>query len=809
MKWLPENIYTWRIFYKTFDPGQESLREAICTLGNGYLGTRGAAPECDAMSVHYPGTYLAGLYNRLKTRIVGRTVVNEDFVNCPNWAFLTFRIGEEEWFSPAASKIVSYYQELDMKAGILNRKVLTQNWRGQKTVIDDYKIASMDNPHILAMKYKIIPQDYDDQITIRAVLDGRVRNTGVRRYLQLNSQHWKNPKLKDYKKERLTSLSMTTSQSKVQINEVSRVRLFSNGKEIRPMRKVFTVGGNVIGEEFKISGHKKKPIIIEKVVAIYTSKDKKVKSPLKKAISTAKSAPRFDGLAKKHKNAWRKLWKKVDIKIEGNTFSQKMLRLHMFHLLQVGSPHTANLDVGLPARGLHGEAYRGHIFWDGIYTMPFYDFHFPSISKGVLKYRCRRLPAARKLAKEANYKGAMFPWQSGSTGREETQVLHLNPLSGQWGPDYSNRQRHISFAIAYNVWNYFKRTGDLDFLRSCGAELFLSIAHFCSSLAKYSPKDGRFHIEGVMGPDEFHEKYPHTKKAGLKDNAYSNFMVVWILDRAVNICSILPPKECQTLFRKIGVTSADIKRWNKVAKKMNIVINNKGIISQFDGYFKLKELNWGYYREKYKNVQRLDRILKAEGKDPDEYKVSKQADVLMIFYLFSLKQIKTVFNQLGYKFNKRILQNNYEYYIKRTSHGSTLSKVAHCFVAQKLGKWQKAWELFQDVLESDFYDTQGGTTPEGIHMGVMGGSIEIVLGSFAGIRIGRGMVHIDPNLPDGWKVLDLKFCFKGNWIDLRATRKKATVTLLRKGAKEPHLRVKLYDKLYDLKLRKPIKASVR
>ena len=808
MKWLPENIYTWRIFYRAFDPGQESLREAICTLGNGYIGTRGCAPECDAIGVHYPGTYMAGLYNRLKTRIAGKTVVNEDFVNCPNWAFLTFKIGEEEWFSPTASKIISYYQELDMKNAILNRRLLTQNWKGQKTVVNNYKIVSMDNSHILAMKYTIIPQDYDDEISIRAVLDGRVRNTGVARYLQLNSQHWREGKVKNYAKQKLTSLSMTTSQSKVTIHQASRVRLYSNGREIHPRRKVLTIDNNVIGEEFKITGHNKKPITIEKIVAVYTSKDK-VKSPLKKALDTVSKASCFDSLARNNKKAWTKLWKRVDIKIKGNTFSQKMLRLHMFHLLQTGSPHTENLDVGLPARGLHGEAYRGHIFWDGIYTMPFYDFHLPEISKSVLKYRCRRLPAARRLAKESDYKGAMFPWQSGSSGREETQTIHLNPLSGQWGPDYSHRQRHISFAIAYNVWNYFKRTGDLDFLKTCGAELFLSIAHFCGSLAKYSAKDERFHIDGVMGPDEFHEKYPWSNKPGLKDNAYSNFMVVWILDRAKNIFSILPRSQRKALIKKLGITSKDIKRWDDIRRKMNIVINNEGIISQFEGYFKLKELNWQHYREKYKNIQRLDRILKAEGKDPDEYKISKQADALMIFYLFSLRQIKTVFNQLGYKFNKKMLKDNYEYYIKRTSHGSTLSKVAHCFVAHKLGKRQGAWDLFQDVLESDFYDTQGGTTPEGIHMGVMGGSVEIVLGSFAGLRIGRGVIHIEPDLPDGWKELNLKFCFKGNWADLTVTRRNLVVTLFRKAKKGPYLKINIYDKFYNLKLNKPLKVPVQ
>ena len=215
----------------------------------------------------------------------------------------------------------------------------------------------------------------------------------------------------------------------------------------------------------------------------------------------------------------------MDIRISGDREAQRLVRLHMYHMMVAASPHHAGLDSGIPPRGLHGEAYRGHIFWDELYILPLYNLHFPEVVKSVLMYRYRRLDAARAYATEYGFEGAMFPWQSGSDGREETQIIHLNPLSGEWGDDYSSLQRHISLAIAYNVWNYYHATGDLDFMRQYGAEMLLDICKFWASKSKFDETDGRYHIDRVMGPDEFHEKLPGSEKGGLTDNAYSNIMV--------------------------------------------------------------------------------------------------------------------------------------------------------------------------------------------------------------------------------------------------------------------------------------------
>jgi len=763
----------WRVTYDRFSPAQENLRETLCTLGNGYFGTRGAAPEVGASRIHYPGTYIAGVYNTLATRMAGRVILNEDLVNCPNWLPLTFKIGDGEWVHPSTAELLSYYQGLHMRRGILSTVMRIKDKEGHVTTIKAKRFVHIQEPHNAALRYLIIPENYAGKVVIRSGLDGSVTNNGVARYRQLSSKHLKACSRGAFEKNGIY-LSVKTSQSKIRIAQASRLRIFIDGKETKLTGRVIKEP-EAIYHEFELNVSKKKRYVVEKTVAMYTSNYMGVQNPRARAIKAVARGRRFAALLKTHTRAWHALWKRIDIRVDTDLFAQKALRLHAFHLKQTASVHNAKIDAGLPARGLHGEAYRGHIFWDSLFTMPFFDFHSPKTSRALILYRYRRLRAARRYARENGYQGAMFPWQSGSTGKEETQVIHLNPMSGKWGPDYSRNQRHVSIAIAYNVWQYWQRTGNRDFMVRYGAELLLSIAQFLASLTKFSRKDGKYHTYGLMGPDEFHEKLPGASKPGLKDNAYTNFLITWVLMKAMDIIEVLPAKPKAKLFKKLKLTYKDIQRWEDITRQMNIIFDENGIISQFDGYFGLKELDWSAYKKKYGDIHRMDRILKAEGKSPDEYKLAKQADVLQIFYLLSLDEAESLFKRLGYAFNKKILAKNYNYYIKRTSHGSTLSTVVHCHVAHMIGKYKESWMWFRELLRSDIYDTQGGTTAEGIHAGVMGASIDIVFRRFAGIDLEEDLVKITPNLPKAWKNVSLKFCYKNNWIDMRVTKRHAHI----------------------------------
>jgi len=788
--------FSWKLVYTTFHPAKEALREALCTLGNGYFGTRGAACESVASRVHYPATYIAGVYNQLSTHISGRTVINEDLVNCPNWLFLSFKVDKGGWIHPYESKILSYYQELDIYNGSLSRKVRFEDKNGYSFTIEAKRIVSMKNPHLAALRYTIIPENYSGLITIRSGLDGNVENIGVKRYKELNSKHLASFSLGKVDKNTI-QLTVKTNHSEIKISQAAKTRIFSGKQEISPKSQIAFKGKKAIYQDFTIQAKKTEGYKIEKIVSIYTSADKGIKDPLASAIKTLKEVDRFDALFREHRQTWHQLWKRFDIRIKGDVAFHKIIRIHIFHLLQTASPHNVDIDAGLPARGLHGEAYRGHIFWDELYVMPFYNLHFPEISKALLLYRYRRLEQARINAQKNHFKGAMYPWQSGSEGDEQTQTFHLNPMSGRWGSDYSHNQRHISFAVAYNVWRYWKSSGDLDFLIRYGAEMMLSISQFSVSLLKFDEKDKRYHTEGLMGPDEFHEKLPDAKQGGFCDNAYTNLLITATLLNTMEILEVLPVDEKNRLLKKINLSEKDLNHWSDITKRVNIILNKDGIISQFDGYFQLKELNWDAYRKEYGNIQRLDRILKAEGKDPNAYKVAKQADVLMIFYLFSLPKIKEIFNRLGYRFDRETLNKNYEYYIKRTSHGSTLSKVVHCYIAHLLGRQAEAWELFIEVLKSDIYDLQGGTTPEGIHAGVMGGSIQIALKSFVGLEFLEDRIMINPYLPKAWHKVNFRFLYLKHWMSVSVNRRKISIFIRGSKTKRFPIPIDIYGKQYN------------
>ncbi len=788
----------WKLVYNGFEPKEESLREALCTLANGYFGTRGTVVEATESDIHYPGTYIAGLYNRLATNIAGRLVVNEDLVNCPNWLFLTFRIEGEDWLLPSQAKLLDYRQELDMRQGVLIRRFRFEDSKGRITSVEVWMVVSMAEPHIGAIRYTVRPENYGAKLNFTTMLDGAVRNWGVKRYRQLKCQHWL-PFLVGVFDRNGVMLSMRTTESKIQVVETARINVYTDSHEVKPELKTWMEDRKRIGLEFSIYAHPGESYTVEKIVSIYTSKDPGVSRPIEEAIEKVKGVGSFEDILNAHSAIWRSIWDKVNFEIIGDEFSQLAIRLHIFHVLQTVSPNIVDLDVGMPARGLHGEAYRGHVFWDTLYVIPFLNHYFPEISKALIMYRYRRLDTAREYAENSGYRGAMFPWQSGSSGKEETQVLHLNPLSGEWGPDYSRLQRHVSFAIAYNVWHYWKITDDWEFMSRYGAELLLSIAQFGSSLAKFDPKDGRYHTEGIMGPDEFHEMYPNSPTPGLRDNAYTNLMIVWTLLRALELLELMPKTAKKKLLRKLRITNRELERWRDITDKMALVIKN-GLLEQFDGYFDLEELDWEYYRRKYGNIQRMDRILKAEGKSPDSYQVTKQADALMIFYLLPLEEVKGLFDRLGYDVGdiKEFLKENYDYYIKRTSHGSTLSKVVHCYLAYLLGKQDEAWEFYQDVLKSDIYDIQGGTTPEGIHMGVMGGSIDVLLRGFIGYEFSREHVKLNPMLPDMWQTIRFKLPYKGNYIPTEITREIIKIDL-RGFSPEFELPLETQGTLYKLR----------
>ena len=782
----------WVIAYEGFDPRAERLRETMCTLGNGAFATRGAAPESAADDTHYPGTYVSGCYDRLRSTVGGRRIENEDLVNAPNWLPLEFRLGDAPWFDAGSTELESYEQHLDLGRGVLMRRLRLRDQGGHRTSITQRRIVSMSDPHMAALETTFVAENWSGPCRVRSALDGRVTNAGVARYRSFRGDHLV-PRT-TWARAGTVGVTVETRDSHIRIAEAARTTVHRGGAPVPvPMRRIRESG--YAGVEFDVDLPVGQPITVEKIVALATSNDDAIYEPTN-AVRDAIAVPRtFGELLVAHAQSWAQLWRWFDFDIEGSERMQAILRLHIFHLLQTVSPNTIDRDVGVPARGLHGEAYRGHIFWDELFIFPLLTFRIPTLTRTLIDYRFRRLPRAKRLALAEGSEGASFPWQSGSDGREESQTYHLNPRSGRWNQDNSHLQRHINVAIAYNVWQYDQITGDERFMRFRGGPMLVEIARFLSSLATYDRVRDRYEICHVMGPDEFHDAYPGATEAGLHNNAYLNVMSVWVLLRAREFLDRLPEHERQELWETLGLMRQELDRWEDVSRKMFVPFHD-GVISQFEGYERLEELDWEDYRARYGDIQRLDRILEAEGDSPNGYKVSKQADVLMLFYLLSADELREILERLGYRLSPDTITRTIDYYLARTSHGSTLSRTVHAWVLARNDR-EGSWELFREALEADMGDTQGGTTPEGIHLGAMASTVDLLQRCYTGLEVREGLLRFSPRLPTELRRLRFELHYRGSRvaIDLTADRLRAAAA---PGA-HPAIRVAVGDDIKELR----------
>ncbi|MEU3459333.1 glycosyl hydrolase family 65 protein [Streptomyces sp. NPDC006733] len=760
---------SWTWSYEGYDPATERLREALCTVGNGYFATRGAAAETAAGPHHYPGTYAAGVYNRLVSTVAGRQVENEDMVNLPDWLPLRYRIrpaGAEAgaWLSPDHSDLVSHRQSLDLRRGVLTRETVYADPSGRRLRVEQQRLAHMGDPHLAALRTRFTAEGWQGELEVESALDGEVRNTGVSRYRDLADRHLTRWRTGTGGPDTVW-LRCRTTASDIRVALAARTRV----APVADTASVPHCSEHRAASLLTIPLAAGETVVVDKTVALHTSRDRAISDPLRAAIDRVRRAPAFPDLLDSHRTAWRHLWNRASVDVPGR--AGPILRLHLFHLLQTLSPHTAELDVGVPARGLHGEAYRGHVFWDELFVLPYLNLHLPEVSRALLTYRWRRLPQACRSAANAGRRGAMYPWQSGSDGREETQTLHLNPRSGRWLPDHSHLQHHVGSAIAYNVWQYCQASGDTEFLHTKGAEMLLQIARFWADAARWDAGTGRYHLRGVVGPDEYHDAYPDADRPGLDDNAYTNVSAAWVLARAAEVYRALPVVRRTEFAEARNLDEVEVERWSEIAGKLYVPFHD-GVISQFEGYGELKELDWAGYRARYGDIRRLDRILEAEGDTVNRYRASKQADVLMLGYLFSPAELQGLFQRLGYDLDEAAWRATVDYYLARTSHGSTLSGLVHGWVLARVRR-AEAWTYCHEALIGDVADVQGGTTAEGIHLGAMAGTLDLVQRGLTGLETRDDALWLDPAPLPQLSKFGVTLRYRGHWglgVRVRAQR---------------------------------------
>lgn len=784
----------WTFSYEGLDPGDEGHREALCTLGNGVFATRGAAPEARADEVHYPGTYAAGIYNRLVSRIGDREFEHESLVNIPNWLPLSFRPAGGDWLDLTVMEVEGYRQILDLRRGLLTRSFEVTDRAGRTTSVTERRLVSLRDSSVAALEWLLVPLNWSGRLEIRSGLDASVENDNVAAERELAKRHLCDVVVGERDDETLW-LTAETSQSRRRIAQMARTLVSQAGRRIGPTRHVVS-GSDRVDLNLEVDASEGEDLRIEKVVALHTSLDLAITDVLSAVTAAIDDVSDFDCLVDDQALWWRHLWDRGRFEIVNDEHEvARILHLHAFHVLQTLSPNIVDRDVGVPARGLHGEGYRGHIFWDELFVTPYLNLRFPELTKELLHYRYRRLPAARRLASAAGRDGAQYPWQSGSDGREETPTQFFNPSSGRWMADNSQRQHHVSLAIGYQLWQYYQVTSDLEFLSIHGGEMLIEIARFWASLAEPDPESGRWSIRGVMGPDEFHDGYPDRPGTGIDDNAYTNVMVSWLLRRAVEVYQLLEAHGLADLWERLHLEPGEPSRWEDISRRLHVPFHADGIISQFAGYEDLLEFDWDGYTSRYENIGRLDLILEAEGDSPNRYKASKQADVLMLPYLFSAEELVDLFAHLGYEFDPAMIPRTIDYYTARMSHGSTLCRVAEAWVLARADR-PASWEMFRGALSSDVADTQGGTTPEGIHLGAMAGTLDLVQRCYTGIEVRNDVLWFNPRLPENVTRLSFPIRYRGHSIDV--TVRQELIRLYARASLAAPARVALLEQHFDL-----------
>lgn len=760
----------WHLDYYGQYQGKRNFgQEAMLTIGNGFMGLRGAYVEAHADADNYPGLYVAGMYNQNTTPINGKAVVNEDLVNLPNAQYLSFGIDHGQPFTIDKADIKDIYRSLDLHTGQVTTTMLVALGTGHQLLIETTKVAGMTQWHHLAIRYRLTPLNFAGSLQIYSGIDATVQNHNVPRYDQFDAQH-------------ITVSGMSSDRAQAAVfgklrHNDCRFAIGTRLDGVDPnLVKTATHNQRLI-QSVDCIAKLQQPITLDKRIVVYTSRETAAPNP---AVWQGLEQGDFEAVAQDAKHFYSQVWQDADIQVGDDLISQKLLRVNIFQMYVAGAALAdGTLDASVGARGLHGEAYRGHVFWDEMFMMPFYAQHAPKLAKAMLMYRDKRLPQAQAAAKQLGLAGAMYPWQSGASGDEQAQALHLNPLTNHFDPDESRRQRHVSLAIAYDIWLYDHFNADQQFMQDAGMPMLVAIARFWLSLATKDDASGRYHIAGVMGPDEFHENYPNAKTKGLTDNAYTNLMVAWLF-------------KLLTKLKPEALSQQELTQLDAVRRHLSLDIDDAGIIGQFAGYFKLPTLDFEQYRKQYGDIARMDRILKAEGKTPDAYQVAKQADTLMAFYLLDEPTVTTLISEMGYHLPADYFSQNLAYYLDRTTHGSTLSRIVYAVLDARANHRDQSWQLYHQALLSDYYDIQGGTTAEGLHLGVMGATLDVAARVYAGVDALGDTLVVKPQMPAHWHTMHLRQHYRGITYDFTIDKHVLVVqadhdTTIQIGAKKQQL----------------------
>ncbi|SFC66482.1 hypothetical glycosyl hydrolase [Bacillus sp. OV322] len=697
---------------------------SLMTVGNGYFGLRAAMEE------NYPGQvrgmYVAGIYNK------GSENEPSDLVNLPDIAGMSLEL-DGEIFSLSSGEILTYTRELDLSTGELRREILWKSRSGFRFHFLFHRFAAKNDLHLYASKLTVTSLDCPATLKVVTGIDAQQTNFG--------RQHLTEESLRVLGEDLLQGIYKTTQSGHV---VAIAARCSVNGEADIS----FAAKNRQLITAIKIHLQVNTPAVVEKTGVVFTSLDKGPGGlDPKRASETAMreySSCSYDSLLNESALKWKQFWdhKRVEI-TSNNEFDQLAMDFAIYHIEMMTPSHDSRFSVG--AKGLTGEGYKGHVFWDTeIFIVPFHLFTEPDTARKLLSYRYNNLEQAKKKAAVNGYRGALFPWESALTGEEETpEWAAINIRTGlRQRVASAIAEHHIAADIAYAVVNYYEATLDEEFMKKEGLELLKETARFWISRAEWD--NSQTVIKDVIGPDEYTEH--------IDNNAYTNYMAKYNVEQALYFMEKYK-KQDELL----------VKQGKEFLESLYLPQpNDEQIIPQDDTFLSKPEIDLAHYKE---NQGSQGILLDYSRQEVNEMQILKQADLVMLLYL------------MPDLFPDEVVKKNLSYYEKHTIHDSSLSKAIHAIVASRAEDQKQAYSFFQEACLIDL-GPNPHSSDEGVHAASLGAIWMSAIFGFANVSIKNGQLSLTPRLPAEWTELSFPLTFRGNRLNVKITQRQTEIRMI-------------------------------
>ena len=752
----------WKIIEEGFDPAYSRVSESVFSLANESTGVRGCFDEGGSVD-SLRGAYVNGIFDIEQLQRSYRGIVDHTHFMIPAAEWLQTEIAADgEKLDLGMNRFQDFRRELDMQAGTLKRSFIWETGNGKHLRLTFLRFLDMVHRERAYQRIVIEALDYSGEITFASGLSFDTVHEGYGKCF------WQPPRAESERNRMMLQAATARSGQEMFAGAIldlpGTISIQTEGKTICGKTAIRLEPGEAVTAEKRV------------VLLCSGSKGNELWEQGRNALTEAGRVSMDEALQAQQKY-WEDYWRTSDIRIEASgedteetvAAEQQGIRFCSFQLAQTYNGGSMRHNIG--AKGMTGEAYNGHAFWDTeACCLPFYLFTNPEAARDLLLFRYNTLPRAMERAKMLDCRGACYP----------IATLNGEEACSLW--QHASLQLQPGTAVAYGIWHYVHLTGDEDFLWRYGAEMLLQIARFLASRAARGGQTGRYGFYGVMGPDEFHMM--------VNNNAYTNYMGKRTLMFAAETLQRMRrehPDLLAELIRKTDLAEGETESWEEIAENMYIPQDENGLIEQHDGFFNLPHTEINdvpvsdfplYEHWSYDRIYRTDMI--------------KQPDVLMMLYLYNSS------------FSREVKRINYEFYEPRTIHESSLSPAIHSILAAELGKMEEAVRFFGYATRLDL-DNYNRNTREGLHVTSIAMAWANIVYGFAGLRSDGKELHFAPRMPERWKQLEFSVLYRGRVIRIRMNRNESTFRIV-EG--EP-LAVRVYDREMRLNTKEMAVAPIQ